>query len=72
VQSVAISWWTWYFNLFLLISTRAGGESWYFFMILGGINFLLHYRFLTGNFKEIGEDSEFKTFIKIMVCPQKD
>jgi Trk-type K+ transport system membrane component len=37
-------------TFFLLISTRAGGESWYFFMILGGINFLLHYRFLTGNF----------------------
>lgn len=37
-----------------------------FFMLLGGINFLLHYRFLTGNFKEIREDAEFKTFIKII------
>ncbi|MEJ6952201.1 TrkH family potassium uptake protein [Natronospora cellulosivora (SeqCode)] len=36
------------------------------FMLLGGINFLLHYKVLTGNFKAPLQNTEFKAFIKII------
>lgn len=37
-----------------------------FFMLLGGINFLLHYKALTGKIKSIFNDIEFKTFLFII------
>ncbi|MGE4318354.1 MAG: TrkH family potassium uptake protein [Deferribacterales bacterium] len=38
------------------------------FMVLSGINFTLHFRFLTGKFKNIFIDSEFKTYITIFLA----
>lgn len=38
-----------------------------FFMFLGGMNFLLHYRLFTRDFDSIKNNSEFKTFIKIIL-----
>ncbi|RCW61112.1 MULTISPECIES: TrkH family potassium uptake protein [Halanaerobium] len=38
-----------------------------FFMFLGGVNFLLHFRFFTGNYKSIKNNSELKTFIKLIL-----
>jgi len=37
-----------------------------FFMLLGGINFLLHYKALTGKIKSIFNDIEFKAFLFII------
>jgi len=37
-----------------------------FFMLLGGINFLLHYKILTGNFKNVRNNSELKYFLAII------
>lgn len=37
------------------------------FMLLGGINFLLHYKVLTGDFKAPFNNTEFKTFLKIII-----
>ncbi len=38
-----------------------------FFMFLGGVNFLLHFRFFTKDFDSIKQDSEFKTFIRLIL-----
>ncbi|ADO77089.1 TrkH family potassium uptake protein [Halanaerobium praevalens] len=38
-----------------------------FFMFLGGVNFLLHFRFFTKDFESIKKNSEFKTFIKLIL-----
>ncbi len=38
-----------------------------FFMLLGGINFLIHYRFLKGKLKAYFEDSETKSYLLIVV-----
>lgn len=38
-----------------------------FFMFLGGINFLLHYRLFTGNYKSILDNGEFRTYTKIIL-----
>lgn len=37
-----------------------------FFMFLGGVNFLLHFRFFTGDFENIKKNSELKTFLKLI------
>lgn len=37
-----------------------------FFMFLGGINFLLHFRFFTKDYESIKKNSEFKTFLKLI------
>jgi len=37
------------------------------FMILAGVNFTLHFRLLTGKFKSVRRDSEFKAYIAIIV-----
>ncbi|SFL14833.1 TrkH family potassium uptake protein [Halanaerobium salsuginis] len=37
------------------------------FMFLGGVNFLLHYRFFTGDFKNIKNNNELKSFLKIII-----
>ncbi len=36
------------------------------FMFLGGVNFLLHFRLFTGNYREVIDNTEFKTFVKII------
>ena len=36
-----------------------------FFMILAGMNFSLHYRFLTGNFKKLAVNTEMKVYLSI-------
>jgi len=36
------------------------------FMLLSGLNFSLHFRFLTGNFKPVFADSELKTYLSIV------
>lgn len=38
-----------------------------FFMFLGGVNFLLHYRLFTGNYKSILDNGEFRTYTKIIL-----
>ncbi|MFW6270648.1 MAG: TrkH family potassium uptake protein [Bacillota bacterium] len=38
-----------------------------FFMFLGGINFFLHYKFLTGDLKAPFKNAEFKSYIKIII-----
>jgi len=38
------------------------------FMLIGGINFLLHFRFFNGNIKGYFEDTEFKTFIYLILA----
>ena len=38
-----------------------------FFMLLGGINFLLHYRLLTGRFREAGNNTELRYFMGFIV-----
>ena len=38
-----------------------------FFMFLGGVNFLLHYRVLTGNFRDVRRNPEFRWFITIIL-----
>ena len=38
-----------------------------FFMLVGGINFLLHFKLLTGRFKEVIRDTELKAFIAIVL-----
>jgi trk system potassium uptake protein TrkH len=38
-----------------------------FFMFLGGVNFLLHYKALTGKIKSIFKDIEFKVFLFIIL-----
>jgi len=38
-----------------------------FFMILGGINFLIHYKVLTGDFKAPFKNTEVKTFFKLIL-----
>jgi len=37
-----------------------------FFMFLGGVNFLLHYKILTGNFRDVRRNSEFRWFIMLI------
>lgn len=37
------------------------------FMFLGGVNFLLHYRLFTGDFKGVFNNGEFKTYSKIII-----
>jgi len=37
------------------------------FMVVAGTNFVLHYHALHGNWKKLATDSEFRTFISIMV-----
>ncbi|MCK5807658.1 TrkH family potassium uptake protein, partial [bacterium] len=36
-----------------------------FFMVLAGMNFSLHFRFLTGNFKKLAVDTEMKVYLAI-------
>lgn len=36
------------------------------FMFLGGVNFLLHFRLFTGNFENVKNNSEFKSFLKLI------
>jgi trk system potassium uptake protein len=36
------------------------------FMLVGGINFLIHFKLLTGRFKEVGRDIEFRSFVLIV------
>lgn len=36
------------------------------FMLLSGVNFSLHFRFMTGNLKPLFSDSEFKTYLSIV------
>ena len=38
-----------------------------FFMLLGGINFLLHYKVLTGKFKDVRNNFELKCFLAIIL-----
>jgi trk system potassium uptake protein TrkH len=38
-----------------------------FFMFLGGVNFLLHYRLFTGDYKSVLDNGEFKTYTKIII-----
>ncbi len=38
-----------------------------FFMFLGGVNFLLHYRLFTGDYRSILDNGEFKTYSKIIL-----
>ncbi len=38
-----------------------------FFMFLGGVNFLLHYKFITGKIKDVFKNIEFKVFIFIVL-----
>jgi trk/ktr system potassium uptake protein len=38
-----------------------------FFMLVGGVNFLLHFKVLTGRFREVISDLEFKAFIGIVL-----
>jgi trk system potassium uptake protein len=38
-----------------------------FFMFLGGVNFLLHYKFLTGQFRDVLHNTELKWFFRIIV-----
>ncbi len=38
-----------------------------FFMFLGGINFLLHYKVLTGRFKDVRNNSEMRYFLAIIL-----
>ncbi len=38
-----------------------------FFMFLGGVNFLLHYRFFTKDFESIKKNSELKTFVRLIL-----
>lgn len=37
-----------------------------FFMFLGGMNFLLHYRLFTGNYRDVFNNGEFKIYSKII------
>ena len=37
------------------------------FMLIGGINFLIHYKFLTGRFREVVRDIEFRYFVLIVL-----
>ncbi|CCU79279.1 Potassium uptake protein TrkH [Halanaerobium saccharolyticum subsp. saccharolyticum DSM 6643] len=37
-----------------------------FFMFLGGVNFLLHFRFFTKDFESIKQNSELKTFLRLI------
>jgi len=38
-----------------------------FFMFLGGVNFLLHHKVLTGNFRDVRRNPEFRWFITIIL-----
>jgi len=38
-----------------------------FFMFLGGVNFLLHFRFFNRDFESIKNNSEFRTFLRIII-----
>jgi trk system potassium uptake protein TrkH len=38
-----------------------------FFMLLGGINFLLHYKMITGQFRDVRRNPEFQWFITIIL-----
>ncbi|MBT3272358.1 MAG: TrkH family potassium uptake protein, partial [Spirochaetales bacterium] len=38
-----------------------------FFMLVGGVNFLLHFKILTGRFREVISDIEFRAFIAIVL-----
>jgi len=38
-----------------------------FFMFLGGVNFLLHYRLFTKDFESIKKNSELKTFVRLIL-----
>jgi trk system potassium uptake protein TrkH len=38
-----------------------------FFMFLGGVNFLLHYKVLTGNFGDVRRNPEFRWFVTIIL-----
>ena len=38
-----------------------------FFMFLGGVNFLLHFRFFTKDFASIKKNSELKTFVRLIL-----
>ncbi|PUU86223.1 TrkH family potassium uptake protein, partial [Halanaerobium sp.] len=38
-----------------------------FFMFLGGVNFLLHYRLFTGDYKGVINNGEFRTYSKIII-----
>ncbi len=53
---------------------RAGFAHWKtieyiitFFMLLGGINFLLHYKILTGKMREVSSNTELRNFLIIIV-----
>jgi trk system potassium uptake protein TrkH len=37
-----------------------------FFMLLGGINFLLHYKILSGRFRDVGNNTELRYFLVII------
>lgn len=37
------------------------------FMMLAGMNFVLHYRLLTGRIREVGRDAEFRYFLGVVV-----
>ncbi|MFC1538531.1 TrkH family potassium uptake protein [Candidatus Latescibacterota bacterium] len=37
-----------------------------FFMFLGGVNFLLHYKILSGRFRDVSRNTELRTFVSII------
>ena len=39
-----------------------------FFMLLGGINFLIHYKVMTGRFREAARDTEYRSFFYIVIA----
>jgi trk system potassium uptake protein TrkH len=39
-----------------------------FFMLLGGINFLLHFKLLSGNFREVFRDTELRFFLFLILA----
>ena len=39
-----------------------------FFMLLGGINFLLHFKLLTGSFREVFRDTELRFFLLLILA----
>ena len=39
-----------------------------FFMFLGGVNFLLHFKILSGRFREVSKNTELRWFITIILC----
>ena len=39
-----------------------------FFMFLGGVNFLLHYKVLSGRFRDVSKNLELRWFVLIILC----